>query len=79
MFSTAKVSSGNWLRRLANSGEKPRAYSRCHVKGGCTTTVVAATSRASSAARRSRTAGFELHTRCVTSRHGAWMDRTGTP
>ncbi len=60
-------------------GAKLRAYSRCQVNGGCTTTVGAPNSCASNAERRSRSHGSLLHTRWVSSRHGAWMESTGMP
>ena len=56
---------------------KPRAYSRCQRKGGCTTTVSAPTSSAISALRCSLPHASVPQTRCVTNRHGAWIDTIG--
>ena len=52
---------------------KPRAYSRCHRNGGCTTTVAEFNFSATSTERASLVIGSDPHTRCEISRHGAWM------
>jgi hypothetical protein len=76
MFSTANitaVSSAIWARPAS----KPLAYSRCHRNGGCVTTVSAPTASATSRARASFAQGSVVHTRCVISKQGAWIEVIG--
>jgi hypothetical protein len=77
MFSTANampVDSSSAAMPLTKS----RAYSFCQRNGGCTTTTSAPTATAISAERWSFPHGSVPHTRCVNSRHGAWIAETGT-
>ena len=57
----------------------PSAYSRCHRKGGCRTTVGAPRLRGQPTSGPACAHGSAPQTRCVTSRVGAWTASTGMP
>jgi len=59
--------------------ENFEAYSRCQENGGWITTTGESRYSAACTDRRSRVHGSALHTRCVTSRHGAWTAPIFTP
>jgi hypothetical protein len=78
MFSTASstpVAAASSLTRSRNRA----ACRRCHRNGGCTTTVPAPSSAASSAERRSLSPWSRPSAKCASGSTGACTDSTGRP
>jgi len=78
MFSTARTTPVAAAISRTTSTNRA-ANDRCQANGGCTTTVAAPSSRASSADRRSLSTWSRPNAKCATGSTGACTDSTGSP